>query len=114
MGFRKIREKAIEAIRNGRVQHEARGGKLQEKNLFLAGDITQAQVIRLLTVCRGTQYTSAPHHMVPKISVHIFKPESALEVGQKRERWYIKLYFLEPDVWFISFHRSSGSKGEMI
>ncbi len=107
MGFKEIRRLAIQAIQEGRVQHEARGG-VDEKNLLLVGDVTIDQVVRLLSACRGTQYSSSPHHTVHDIVVHVFKPE--VNVGLKKERWYIKLYILEPDVWFISVHQSTKAK----
>lgn len=104
MGFKKIRSLAIQVIQEGRVQHEARD-EIDEKNLLLMGDVTIEQVIRLLKACRGTQYSSSTHHMVPDITVHVFKPEVSL--GLRKDRWYIKLYFMEPDVWFISVHKSN-------
>ncbi len=104
MGFKEIRRLAIQAVQQGRVQHEARG-EIDEKNLLLMGGVTTVQVVQLLSSCRGNQYSSSFHHLVPGIVVHIFKPE--VKLGLKRERWYVKFYVLEPDVWFISVHRSN-------
>lgn len=109
MGFREVRRRVIQALKEGRIQHEARGN-VDEKNLLLVGDITTEQVIHLLTPCKGTEYSTSPHHLLPEIKVHIFKPQASLYVGWKKEGWYVKLYFLEPDVWFISVHRSMGAK----
>lgn len=38
--------------------------------------------------------------------MYVFRPEASLEPKGNRRRWYIKLFFLEPDVWFISVHES--------
>lgn len=105
MGFKETRQRAIQAIRNGKIQHEARD-EIEEKNLLLVGDVTTDQVISLLNACRGNQYSSSPHHLVPEVEVHIFKPEAKLDSITEKEPWYIKVYFLEPDIWFISVHKS--------
>ncbi len=105
MGFKEIRCQAIQAIREGRIQHEARD-EIEEKNLLLVGDLTIEQVIYLLNACRGMQYSFFPHHMVSNVNVHIFKPEAKIDSTSEKESWYIKLYFLEPEIWFISVHRS--------
>ena len=106
MGFKKVRQEAIRALEEGRVQHEARD-EVDEKNLLLTGEVSVDQVVRLLRACQGTQYSCAPHHVVREIDVHVFKPHTRLEPKGDRKRWYIKLYFLEPDVWFISVHQSN-------
>jgi hypothetical protein len=103
MGFKDIRQEAISAIEEGRIQHEARD-EVDEKNLLLTGDVSAKQVIRLLRLCRGDQYTCSPHHLISNIEVHVFKPYGKLESQGEKRHWYIKFYFLEPDVWFISVH----------
>ncbi len=105
MGFKEARRLAIEAITGGRIQHEVRD-EVDEKNLLLTGEVTPEQVVRLLKGCRGTQYQCSPHHHVREVLVHVFTPQGSLEPQGSRRRWYIKLYFLEPDVWFISVHES--------
>ena len=105
MGFKEIRRQVIRSIRDGGIQHEARD-EIEEKNLLLIGDVTTEQVIQLLNACRGTQYSTSTHHMVPDVEVHIFKPDAKLDSTCEKEHWYIKLYFLEPEIWFISVHRS--------
>jgi hypothetical protein len=105
VGFKDAQRAAIQALRDGCIQHEARG-EIDEKNLLVTGDVTPEQVIRLLSACRGTQHECRPHHQAPTIDVHLFKPEASLEPNTPKVRWYIKLYFIEPDVWFISVHKS--------
>jgi len=105
MSFNDARRDAIRAIEEGHIQHEARD-EVDEKNLLATGEVTPEQVVRLLKSCRGTQHSCKPHHQVPTIDVHVFKPEASLGHGQPKARWYIKLYFIEPNVWFISVHGS--------
>lgn len=78
------------------------------KNLLDTGDVTPAEVIALLLLCRGSkdQYDESPHHRDRSIPVHEFKPI------QQEVRWYIKVYFLEgtdelePAI-FISVYKSN-------
>lgn len=105
MGFRDARSRAIEAIESGNVQHEARSGAIDEKNLLQTGEVGSQFVARLLRQCRGTQYERSPHHFVPGVEVHVFRPELVVPERKSPQRWYVKLYFLEPDVVFISVHR---------
>lgn len=96
MGFRETRAEVIERLKNGHIQHDmSRSGEIDVKNLMLVGEISVDEVIELLKKVRGTEYSSSPHHSVSGIDVHIFKPEG----------WYIKCYFLDPDVVFISVHK---------
>jgi hypothetical protein len=67
--------------------------------------VTSDEVVRLLIACNGTQHKSSAHHQHPSIDVHVFRPEASLRDGGPKERWYIKLYFIEPDAWFISVHK---------
>ena len=63
----------------------------------------------MLRACRGNQCETSSHHVDPSIDVHVFKPEARVDPGAKKKRWYIKLYLLDPDVWFISVHESKGA-----
>ena len=107
VGFKRARSEALRAMVEGRILHEARD-EVDEKNLLVTGEVTAEQVARLLRACRGTQYECTPHHFDSSIDVHVFKPEARVEPGADKKRWYIKLYLLEPDVWFISVHESKG------
>lgn len=99
MGLRETRSKAVECLKAGRVQAVERSD-INEKNLLKTGLITADDVIRLLNATRGPQYRTEPHKDDPSVLVHYFEPTVAWE------DWHIKLYFLEPDCWFISVHRS--------
>lgn len=112
MGFRDARQQAIEALLAGTYQNEARND-IDETNLLAVGLVTPNEVAGLLNACRGTQYECQPHHEIAKdVEVHIFKPECSLRPDEPRRQWYVKLYFLAPDTWFISVHpgHRSGSR----
>ena len=105
VGFKDVKKAAINALEEGNVQHEPRAGAIDDKNLLQTGSVTSQDIVRLLQRCQGTQYSSTAHHQTHlNLEVHIFQPEMALVSGQEKRRWYIKLYFLKPDVWFISVH----------
>jgi hypothetical protein len=104
VGFKDARRDAIAALKEGRVQHAARDS-IDEKNLLLAGDVTSEEVVKLLSACIGTQHEASPHHQDKSVEVHVFRPEASIRDGTPRERWYIKLYFIEPDAVFISVHK---------
>ncbi|CAM3886444.1 hypothetical protein [Rheinheimera salexigens] len=99
MGFREVKSKVLTYLTQGSYDHEVRG-KIDVKNLFQCGLITDEQVIGLIKQCRGSEYEVSPHHSAPSIDVHVLKPV------KNGKRWYIKFYFLEPDVVFISVHES--------
>lgn len=95
MGLKVVREKAIECLKSGRIQHETdRAGNLDEKNLLVTGQISVEEVIQLLLSTKGTEFETSKHHIIRGLDVHIFRPK----------KWYIKCYFIEPDIFFISVH----------
>src|ERR1017187_5235926 len=99
MGLKEARAKAIECLKSGRVQAEERAD-IQEKNLLKTGQIKPEEVIDLLNMTKGGQHRMEPHRNDAKVTVHYFEPTV------KGVDWHIKLYFLEPDCWFISVHKS--------
>lgn len=99
MGLKDTRSKAIECLKMGRVQAAERPD-INEKNLLKTGLITSDFVIKLLNSTRGEQYKTQPHKDDSGVLVHYFEPTVA------GEDWHIKLYFLDPDCWFISVHKS--------
>ncbi|MBL6989631.1 MAG: hypothetical protein ISR65_07630 [Bacteriovoracaceae bacterium] len=95
MGFKDIRAKVISRLKNGFIQHVTnRSGDIDIKNLLLVGKVTVADVIEQINKTRGDQYETSPHHYIKEVEVHIFRPGN----------WYIKCYFIDPDVVFISVH----------
>lgn len=101
MGFNDARKALIKALEAGDYQHELRD-TLSEKNLLAVGEVSEADVIRMLRRARGDQHSSAPHDWDPETTVHVFRPD----VGG--ETWYVKAYFLDPPAGFaviISVHK---------
>jgi hypothetical protein len=94
IGFAVAKAKVIESLRNGTYQHELRGA-IDVKNALATGEVSATEVINIVQRCNGTHHRSSIHHSYPSIEVHILR----------RDGWYIKFYFLEPDTWFISVHR---------
>ncbi len=103
MTFSAVKKLAIECLRDGRVQAVERDD-IQEKNLLKTGVLSVEQVIELLNYTKAAEYKCEPHDEVSTIDVHFFQPKA------KGKDWYIKLYFIEPDCWFISVHESQIKK----
>lgn len=98
MGFDAIKKLIIHKIRLRQVQHEPRKDSYK-KNLYAHGLVSDEEVIALISICRGNDYQVAPLHSDRTIDVHFFRP---VKTGV---RWYIKVYLVEPDAWFISVHK---------
>jgi hypothetical protein len=99
MGFTQVKKKVVSCLLNGAYDHEARRD-VDVKNLFQCGQLSQDYVIELIKRTSGNDYEQRPHHQVHSVDIHILKP---FKDGKK---WYIKFYFVEPDVVFISVHES--------
>ncbi len=99
MGLNEARKAAIECLRSGKVQAVERDD-IAEKNLLKTGVVSPEEVIALLQATHGSQHRTEPHNDDPSIEVHFFEPQT------KGAYWHVKLYFLEPDCWFISVHKS--------
>lgn len=95
MAFKGVRYRVIKALKEGTYQHAARGG-IEDKNALMTGDISPEQLITIIDRCNGTHHESSEHHEFEGIEVHILK----------RDGWYIKFYFVDPDTVFISVHPS--------
>jgi len=93
-GFREAKRRVLKALAEGAYQHEARNA-IDTRNELSTGAVTAAEVIAVIGRCNGTHHTASPHHADASVEVHVLK----------RERWYIKFYFLDEDTFFISVHR---------
>lgn len=94
MGYRSAKKEILRALRNGNYQHESRGD-IDVKNLLALGKVSAIEVATLIASSDGSMHTESPHHVVKEITVHVIKVKN----------WYIKFYFVDPDVWFISVHK---------
>ncbi len=95
IGFKEAKNKVIAALQTGTYQHEATRSKVDTKNLLLMGSVTAEQICEVLKRCQGQDHQSSPHHQAPSIDVHVIR----------RDGWYIKFYFVDPDTVFISVHQ---------
>ncbi len=100
MTFREARGSLIEALKEGRYQHEARDAQ-EEKNLLAVGDISPEQAIEILKSCRGKLHRKERHYCKADIEVHVFK--AAKKIANWNQ-WFVRAYFIEGGAWFISFH----------
>ena len=94
MAFRAAKKQVLDALTNGSFLHEARN-EIDEKNLLSTGAITPAELIDIIKRCNGTHHSESPRHAVNSVSVNVLK----------KDGWYIKFYFLDPNVMFISVHQ---------
>ena len=99
MGFKEIKHKVITCLEAGAYEHEVRKS-IDVKNLFQCGQLSDEFVLELVRQTRGNEYEVSPHHMAASIDVHVFKPY------KDAKRWYIKFYFIDPDVVSIRVHES--------
>lgn len=97
MKFRDVKRKAIGCLLDEAYDHEVRS-HIDVKNLLATGQVDAALAIKLISSTREDQYRCSPHHLDAAIDVHICKPCTA------GYHWYVKFYFMEPDVIFISVH----------
>ena len=98
MKFAEARRKVKEKLASGDIQHEARK-EIERKNKLSTGELSPDQVSKLLDRATFNNFDSGPHDNDPETTVYIFKPTV------EGTKWYIKAYFIEPDVWFISVHK---------
>ncbi|MDH3997512.1 MAG: hypothetical protein OET90_01620 [Desulfuromonadales bacterium] len=97
MGFKDAKEGALRCLRSGDYAHAVRD-EIDVKNLLACGLVTEEDVIALINRTKGNQHEERPHDNDRSVTVHIFKPQ------HKGVTWYIKFYFVEPGVMFISVH----------
>jgi len=97
MGFKDVKGQVIRCLESGSVIHDARGN-IDDKNELSTGYVSIDEVISVLKVSRGNEYSSSPHHLCRDIEVHIITKTF------KGRNWYIKWYYVEPNCIFISVH----------
>jgi hypothetical protein len=92
-GFTIVSQKVLKALADGSYQHAERRA-IDVKNLLQLGAISAEEVAAIIRRCNVTHHSSSPHHVVPQIMVHVLK----------RDGWYIKFFFVDPETIFISVH----------
>jgi hypothetical protein len=97
IGFKAAKKQVLACIEQGLVSHEVRR-QIDDKNYLFSGNASLTDIKQIISRCSGTQYISSPHHLNEDIEVHIVKTTFGYR------RWYIKWYFLEPNVVFIGVH----------
>ena len=98
MGYRQAKKQVLQCLAEGRVEHELDRGEIDIKNLLSTGVVTAEQVADAIGRSSGIEYRCSPHHFVENIEVHIIRTQH----GDRP--WYIKWYFISPNVVFISVH----------
>ena len=94
MGFNEAKIKLLEALDSGSFQHASRN-EIDQKNLLHTGVVTKEDVKNIVVKCNGTHHERSFHHSISSLTVHVLK----------RDGWYIKFYFIDPDVFFLSVHK---------
>ena len=94
IGFKEAKRRAIEALRNKTYQIAERQ-EIETKNLLYGNSVSEEDVIEIIIKCRGQDHEIRPHDMVKTVDVHILR----------KDGWYIKFYFLDPETFFLSVHR---------
>ena len=94
-GFKVVKRKVIAALLARTYQHETNRSEIDTKNLLFTGDVSPEEICQVLKESQGQDHSSSPHHHAPSIIVHIIR----------RNGWYLKFYFVDPDTIFISAHK---------
>lgn len=98
MGFKKEKKEVLKRLLSGDYLHEVRNN-INEKNFLQTGKVSAEMLAKIISKARGGDYSTSPHHFVNGIEVHILQ-----RVKYENKSWYIKWYYLEPDLFFISVH----------
>lgn len=94
-GFKAAKRKVLDALLNGRFLHETDRSMIVTKNLLFTGDVTAEEVADVIKLSQGQDHSVSSHHQDGSCLVHVIK----------RDGWYLKFYFLDPDTTFISVHQ---------
>jgi hypothetical protein len=95
VGFNIAKRKVIDALNNGTYQHETSRSSIATKNLLAMGSVSSRDLCDVIKRSRGQDHSSSPHHLDRSVQVHVIK----------REGWYVKFYFVDPNTVFISVHK---------
>lgn len=101
----RIRTRIIEALQEGRVQHEMLTERVSKNELLQSGQVGVQEVLEFLKPSRGLRFETRPHPVFPKISTYIFRSDPTN--GGLPVTWYVKCYCLseaEEENWFVGVH----------
>lgn len=98
MGFKKEKKEVLKRLLSGNYLHATRSN-ISEKNLLQTGKVSAETAAKIINKARGGDYSTSPHYLVYDIEVHILQ-----KIRYENKSWYIKWYYLEPDLFFISMH----------
>jgi len=98
MGFRNVKKQVLECLNGGLILHATDRSNIDVKNLLATGVVSVEEVAEVIGRTRGNEYECSPLHADRSLDVHI------LETTHNGTDWYIKWYFVEPNVVFISVH----------
>lgn len=103
VGFLDARSALITALQQGvEVLHEDRDDP--EKNQLKRGTVTVANVVAMAKASQGPNYRCSPHHDGSGRIVHELK-----NIRWQGSEWYLKWFFDDSDLWFISVHQSTSA-----
>ena len=94
INFKEAKRRAIEALRNKTYQ-VAQRREIDTKNLLSNNTVSEADIIDVIEKCRGQDHEMRSHDTIKTVAVHILR----------KDGWYIKFYFIDPDTFFLSVHR---------
>ena len=93
-GFKIVKQKLLAALAEGNYQHAERRA-IDVKNLLQLGIVSAEEVATIIRRCNGIHHSCSPHHSAPEVMVHVMK----------RDGWYIKFFFVDPQTVFVSVHK---------
>ena len=80
MGFLGVRRRAIACLQSERFDSVARG-EVAHNNLLATGEVSVDDVVRMIRLCRGTQYRAAPMTENPSTMKHVHLEKHALSAA---------------------------------
>jgi hypothetical protein len=98
VGFRDAKAQVLACLDDENILHDLQRSEIDTKNLLVTGVVSAEEVAAAIGRSNGREYECSAHHFDATIDVHIIK---TMCLGRS---WYIKWYYLEPDVVFISVH----------
>lgn len=104
MGFHEERARLLEALFAAREDGAlpSYDPRDLDDNLLVSGELLLVDLIEIVKRSSGLNYQGAgEHHQKPGVQVHVIK-----DVKYQGTMWYIKWYFDDPELWFISAHPS--------